>query len=465
MGYLICFYQDQQQPQPRERIYFYGGAFFTFAIWISIGLRGIIDFIQKKIKQVHLSNAASFGVIILGIVFIPFNMFRVNYFEHDHSKNWLPWDYAYNLLQSCEPNAILFTCGDNDTFPLWYLQDVEGVRRDIRIANLSLINSEWYIKQLKNQTPYGTDKVAISYDDATIDKLQPTKWEARDITLPVPKEVLEQFEVKDTAITNAGKITFKMNPTLDYGNIKGVRVQDLAVKDIVESNKWKRPIYFAGSCSPDNKIGLDLYLRQEGLAERLVPIRREVEFQNVDLDKTMKDIFEENPGYSKTYARGFKFRGLNDKNIFYDDNSERTLSSYRMSFLNVAQYLLHGIKDNAKCVKVLDRMEEVMPRSVLRMDYRLKYYICNFYLQAGDKPKYQAMAREIEPELLARIKEFPNDISGEYSPYKMITEIYKNLEDYDKAFGILNTILSINPNDKNARVELERLKALINPNK
>jgi hypothetical protein len=342
---------------------------------------------------------------------------------------------------------------------------VEGVRRDIRIANLSLINSEWYIKQLKNQTPYGTDKVAISYDDATIDKLQPTKWEARDITLPVPKEVLEQFEVKDTAITNAGKITFKMNPTLDYGNIKGVRVQDLAVKDIVESNKWKRPIYFAGSCSPDNKIGLDLYLRQEGLAERLVPIRREVEFQNVDLDKTMKDIFEENPGYSKTYARGFKFRGLNDKNIFYDDNSERTLSSYRMSFLNVAQYLLHGIKDNAKCVKVLDRMEEVMPRSVLRMDYRLKYYICNFYLQAGDKPKYQAMAREIEPELLARIKEFPNDISGEYSPYKMITEIYKNLEDYDKAFGILNTILSINPNDKNARVELERLKALINPNK
>ena len=256
-----------------------------------------------------------------------------------------------------------------------------------------------------------------------------------------------------------------MNPTLDYGNIKGVRVQDLAVKDIIESNKWKRPIYFAGTCSSDNKIGLDSYLRQEGLAERLVPVRKDAEFQNVDLEKTMKDIFDENPGYSKTYARGFKFRGLNDKNIFYDDNSERTFSSYRMSFLNVAQYLLYGVKDNANAVKVLDRMEEVMPRSVLKMDYRLKNYICNFYLQAGDKPRYHAMAKEIEPELLARIKEFPNDISGEYSPYKMLVEIYENLEDYNKAIDILNRILGINPNDKNAKEEIDKLRGLINPQK
>jgi hypothetical protein len=158
-GYLTAFYQNQQEPQPRERDYFYVGAFFVFSIWIGLGIKGLVDMLQEKVKSQSLARAMAYGVIVLGIIFIPFNMARANWFTHDRSRNWVPWDYSYNMLQSCAPNAILFTNGDNDTFPLWYLQDVEGIRRDVRIANLSLINTPWYIKQLKNTEPYGSPKI------------------------------------------------------------------------------------------------------------------------------------------------------------------------------------------------------------------------------------------------------------------------------------------------------------------
>ncbi|HSL90364.1 MAG TPA: DUF2723 domain-containing protein, partial [Ignavibacteriaceae bacterium] len=133
MGYLTAFYQNQQQPQPRERDYFYVGAFFVYAIWIAFGIRGLIDIALTKISGRALRNATVYGILAAGIVLVPVKMLQANYFTHDRSNNWVPWDYSYNLLQSCAPNGVLFTNGDNDTFPLWYLQDVEGVRRDVKV--------------------------------------------------------------------------------------------------------------------------------------------------------------------------------------------------------------------------------------------------------------------------------------------------------------------------------------------
>ena len=119
LGYLTAFYQNQQQPQPRERDYFYMGAFFVYGIWIAFGVRGLFDLVQEKVKNTSIKKYALAGILGVAVIFIPFMMIQANYFTHDRSSNWVPWDYSYNILQSCAPNAILYTNGDNDTFPLW----------------------------------------------------------------------------------------------------------------------------------------------------------------------------------------------------------------------------------------------------------------------------------------------------------------------------------------------------------
>ena len=134
-----------------------------------------------------MEKGVTYAILALGFLFIPARMLQANYNEHDRSKDWVPWDYAYNLLQSCAPHAILFTNGDNDTFPLWYLQDVEGIRRDIKVACLSLLNTNWYIINLKNADPYHVGTVKINMTDDQINDLNPMRWETQTFTLPPPQ--------------------------------------------------------------------------------------------------------------------------------------------------------------------------------------------------------------------------------------------------------------------------------------
>ena len=356
MGYLTAFYQNQQQPQPRERDYFYVGAFFVFSIWIAIGVRGFVDLAKEKIKNKSYANATVFAVLIFSFILIPVRMLQANYFTHDRSRNWVPWDYSYNILQSALPNAVLFTNGDNDTFPLWYLQDVEGVRRDVKIVNLSLLNTDWYVRQLKNNDPYKVGTVKIRIPDSRINPndLRPTQWSPTDITIATPKianleqlstntetqkvtnqeqlaKIIKEYAIKDTSILKAGKLTWKMPNALSFGDIKAIRVQDIMVKEIIEANNWERPICFAVTCSDDSKIGLQDYLKMEGMTFRLVPERRRPgsEFINEELVKAQ---LEENEIPSKDFQPGFRFTGLNDPTIFFDENHTRMVQNYRISF-------------------------------------------------------------------------------------------------------------------------------------
>lgn len=467
MGHLTAFYQNQQQPQPRERDYFYVGAFFVYGIWIAIGVRGLVDLISQKIKGTSLRNAAAYGVLALGIIFVPVRMLQANYFTHDRSKNWVPWDYSYNLLQSCAPNSVLFTNGDNDTFPLWYLQDVEGVRRDVKVANLSLLNTEWYIKQLKNNDPYKVGTVRMRLSNEQIEQLRPIQWAAKNLTILPPQpsstvsfnDIAQQYGIKDTTILKQGALNWTMNPTLNYGNVKAVRVQDLMVKEIVESNNWERPIYFAVTCSEDSKIGLSSYLRMEGMAFRLVPEKRSANDEFIE-PNVLKANLTEVVGYSKEYQPGFKFRGLNDPNIFFDDNHKRMVQNYRNAFLRLTLYYL-GKGQNELAINTLNTMDEKLPNKLIPMDYGLLYEISNLYLRAGARDKYDTFSSEVEKQAVAKLTSNPDDVQSYYNPYRILLDIYETQGKNDKLLEIWQMLGTKYPQDPNVRANIEKYRNLV----
>lgn len=466
MGYLTAFYQNQQQPQPRERDYFYVGAFFVYGLWIAFGLRGLIDLAVEKLKGSSLRNAVVFGILAIGIVLVPVRMLQANYFTHDRSKNWIPWDYSYNLLQSCAPNAVLFTNGDNDTFPLWYLQDVEGVRRDVKIVNLSLLNTDWYIKQLKYNDPYKVGTLNLRLTDVQLAQIRPVAWTPRQLSVPVPNEkqiramsdLKQELNLGDSTVMKSGQITWTMNPTLNFGNVQAVRVQDLMVKEIVEANNWQRPIYFAVTCSEDSKIGLHEYLRMEGMTFRLVPEKRKPGIEFIDAS-ILKAQLTENPGYSAEYRPGFKFRGLNDPTMFLDDNHKRMVQNYRNSFLRLTLYNI-GTNQNEEAIKVLNAMEEKIPRSNVGMEYGLLYEVGNLYKNAGGVKQFNEISKEVVELALAKLAEDPNDTQSYYNPYRVLIEIYESQNNYTGLIHVWEELEKLFPNDPNVKTSLEKYKQL-----
>ncbi|MDA3862089.1 MAG: DUF2723 domain-containing protein [Melioribacteraceae bacterium] len=459
LGYLTVFYQNQQQPQPRERDYFYVGAFFVYSIWIGLGTRGLLDLIVTQFKNSKLMKPVFSFIMLLILLAVPVTMMKANYFTHDRSNNFVPWDYAYNLLQSVAPNAVLFTNGDNDTFPLWYLQDVEGVRRDVRVANLSLLNTPWYVKQLKNTAPYGSKKIAMNMSDREVDRIGPSRWEPRTMRLAVPQAVFTEAGVTDTSITNAGSISWHMKNTTSYSNIKVVRIQDLVALSILQAANWERPVYYAVTCAEDSRLGLDDYLQMEGMAFKLVPKKRDKPVYYINEELMRKQLFNEPADYSRTYQPGFKFRGLNDTTIFLDENHQRLSQNYRNSFLRLAIYYLDQSQQD-KAVEVLDEMEKKLPRKNIKMRYELLYDISNLYYSAGANEQYTAMVNELEPIMVARLEANPRDFQRQYNPYVVLRDIYENREDYEKLAKLFEGLAKEVPADANIQGTVARYKAL-----
>jgi hypothetical protein len=460
MGYLIAFYQNQQEMQPRERDYFYPGAYFVFALWIAIGVRELLGFVLERLAGRSFAPAAFWGVALLAVVLVPGRMAATNYFTHDRSRNWVPWDYAYNLLQTCAQDAILFTNGDNDTFPLWYLQDVEGVRRDVRVVCLSLANTPWYIQQMKDK-PYFQEArpVALSLSNARIADIQPIAWQPRDIDIPVPPDVQKQFGVTDTAIIRKGKITFHMNNTFQAGPTKAIRVQDILVLDVVQSNQWRRPIYFAVTCSPDSKIGLDDYLWFQGMAQRLEPRKVQQEDSALDPAIVEANLLHEPEGFSRTPMSGFKFRGLADSTLFLDDNIQRLLLNYRFAFMRLALYVGNTAGDQAKALHVLDRMEQVIPRSHVPMSWEMLSDLGMSYRRLGQEDRYNEIAGELEPICKGMIDRGEGNMNSYYNPYRVLLDIYETRKDYAGQLDVLNRLAARYPGDPNLKARINELQA------
>ena len=305
-GIAIVIYLNGTPQQPRERDYAYAGSYYAFAMWIGIGVLSIYEFLKKKING---STAAGIATALC-LVAVPFVMVRAEWNDHDRSNRFTSRDFATDYLNSCEKNAIIFTNGDNDTFPLWYAQEVEGVRTDVRVVNLSLLNTDWYIDQLKRKY-YDSEPIDISwasdkynlgkrdylpyYDRGVkgsvelkelIDFMGSDKPEAKARTNS--GEEINYFPSKNIRLTidsaevvangvvapeNAGKIVKAMEWSIG-GNY--LMKNDLMILNILANNHWKRPIYFATTVGSDNYLNLEPYFQLEGLAYRVVPIRTDV---------------------------------------------------------------------------------------------------------------------------------------------------------------------------------------------
>lgn len=414
-GIAIIIYLNQYPNQPRERDYAYVGSFYFFSVWIGLGVLALYD-LFKKVTGEDIAAPLS-GVLCL---VVPFIMVSENWDDHDRSGRYLTRDVAFNYLESCAPNAILFTNGDNDTFPLWYAQEVEGKRTDVRVCNLMLLNTDWYIEQMKCKV-YESDPLPITlpiqkyYDginnqvfiderskdpvdiSVVIDwvksdnrgtkaRFSATEWldviPSRIIRIPVDKKkVLTSGTV---SLEDSAKIV----PYIDI-NLKGNSIikSQLLVLDMLAHNNWERPLYFVTGYH-DDAMGLEEYFQLEGLAYRLVPIKSG--------NRSWIDYGTVNAGLMYTNMMNkFVWGGANNPEVNLDYHHKRTLMVVRarLNYAKLAKALAAEGK-NEKAVEVLDNCMSVLPLETISYDPYINDIIDAYYA-AGKKEKALEMTNDL----------------------------------------------------------------------
>ena len=474
MGVLAAVAQNQQEPQPRERDYFYAGSFMVWCMWIGIGTYALIETLSQRISK-HIAVAGGTSVALL---LVPVNMAIGGWPIHSRAGNYVPFDYSYNILQSCAKDAILFTNGDNDTFPLWYLQDVAGVRRDVRIVNLSLGNTLWYIDQLKNLEPWGAKKVPISFPDSMLrtdeesdQALSYSFGPAETVRVPVDREILAQF-TSDTALIARGMMEWTFRGQ-SYGTEGGqqlylMRVQDKLIRNIIETSRFQRPLYFSvtvGYPGSDVFVGLGDFLRLEGMAYRICPVPQKpnaggVAINEAVVEKCLMTDIPADVAYREPHY-GFKFRNLNNSGVYYDEPTRNYLESYRRLFLQYAAYLLEQKRDTKRTVAVLDRMNAVMSPDQFPINYIDMQNIAEFYWACGAWEKAQQFAQRIVERTTQIINnpEYADYEQGArspaYAPYIYLADAYALLGRTKDVQRTIETYKAIQPDDPRIQLRLD----------
>lgn len=467
-GIITALYQNQQDPQPRERDYFYVGAYMIFCLWIAIGVVSLIEGLVKVLKNSAPLVPVVSAVIVICMLIVPLNMMRANYKYLNRHDNYFPYDYAYNLLQSVEKDAILITNGDNDTFPLWCLQAVYGVRQDVRIVNLSLAQTDWYNLQLKNSRPYGALTVPMTYSDDQLRKLQPVEWDENKVfSIDVPKTAYPDSMQSRPDLPS--RINFKIPATIRQQyqgrTITAVKANDLLVFDIIRANKWQRPIYFSVTVTDDNFIGLGEYLILGGMAQRLVPYKAANASglaMNVDIMK--QSLLDPVQAPTLTQHYGFIYRGLNNPDIFFDENHNRNIQTYRTLYLRLAEVYAADSATYPLAVQTLDKMMQYIPENIIPMDYRIKYHAAMLYLKLDQKDKFNALSAQIEAGALKDIETNPTNAQNYYNPYRILMDIYETRGEYAKAIDVLQRLQSMSPNDPTIKTKIDELKQKMSGN-
>ncbi len=464
-GLAIVFYTNVRPFEPRERDYAVVGSFYFFALWLGMGVYAVYDYLKRYAPHKLLA----ISVVLLSLLAAPILMAKQNWDDHDRSQKYSALTNAKSYLNSCQKNAILYTVGDNDTFPLWYARDVEGIRNDMRIINTSLLNTDWYIDQAKRKV-YKADPINIKiphkkYVYGTRDALYPNflkdtldikdfvklalndkfttvnpdngqtmyLYPSRYIRVPVNKENVLKYGI--VAPEDSAKIVKEM--ILDVGE-NGIYKAGLAMLDQLANNDWKRPIYFTGgSFKDEDYLWAKNYLQLDGLTYKLVPIY--TPYKGIDYGHINTNVMYNN-------VKKWDWGNMN-KNIYLDPETRRNSLTYRNNLYRLADSLFVEGK-NKKAEEILDLSINKMPVDKFGFYSSLLDYI-DLYYKLGKQEK----ARRVASQLLHKFKEYLDYYAG-----LPLQDKYKNFDDIERNFLLYREVLKMAAQNQDSQFADDKMK-------
>lgn len=457
-GIAIVIYLNQTPYQPRERDYAYAGSFYAFAIWIGLGVAAVwrgLNCLLKTTDEKPVSTITA-AVAALLCLCVPLQMVSQTWDDHDRSGRYVCRDFGMNYLSSVDENGIIFTNGDNDTFPLWYVQEVEGYRTDVRVCNLSYLQTDWYIDQMKRPAyesaplPISADESKYAYDVRSynyvinrladsitvsdgLDYLYSDEDWTKDVPgygklnhLPTNKLYIP---VNADAAVASGTVAPELKDSIvsrivpDFTNKRGFTMSEIASLDIINTNAmqgWKRPVYFAVTVGSSYYLGLEDYFSRTGLAYQVVPLKGVS--NNIDTDKMYDNMVNK-----------FRWGGIDkatpEHPLYLDENVRRMCNTHRMMFGDlVVQLIAEGKTD--KALTALDLIMEKIPGWQVTHDLT-SVSLAQSYLDLGEKAKGEALLTEIL-----------DNSAGYLNWYKDLTsgQLRSVGNDYQKHLYIVHTI-------------------------
>jgi len=457
-GLAILVYTSPKPFEPRERDYALVGSFYVFAIWIGIGVWAIFEKLSTKLNP----KVSAIGVTVVLTLLVPGIMASENWDDHDRSGRTSARDIAKMYLDSVDKDAILFTYGDNDTFPLWYVQEVEGYRTDVKIVNLSLLNTDWYIDQMKRKTydaeaipsqlthdlyrqgtrdvAYFADKYGIadkritakqfinwigSDDPKTKHQFNETAYEVIYPTKKLSISVNKQAVLENGIV--AAKDSSLILDNLDW-DLEGFALEkkDIMIIDMIANNNWKRPMYFAVTAGYSSKsfLYLDKYFQLEGLAYKVVPIKTERD--GIDMGRVANDVM-----YKKVMK--WDWSNFGNPNIYMDETNRRTSSwSVRNNVARLANSLVDA-GEKEKSVEVLDLLMKNLPTSVYPKNHFVMGVIEAYY-KAGELEKGRTLLVEFLDDNYDEIKYYSRFDSN--MQQALLNDIQIKLQEYQSLLQI-----------------------------
>lgn len=433
-GLAIVVYLNQYPLQPRERDYSFAASFYAFSIWIGLGVSALSDFISKSKHNPAIAG----GVAAVALLLVPGIMAAENWDDHDRSNRYTCTELGANYLHTCASNGIIFTNGDNDTFPLWYNQEVEGVRTDLRVCNLSYLQTDWYVDQMRRKA-YESDALPINFEhDQYVQGTRDVIYLLNRINRPLDLKTAMNLVRSDdpaTKLKEYDNVTYlptkkfyyvvdkeavkrnKVVPEdmydqivdtifMDYSSQNYITKDQLMVLDMIANTNWKRPFYFSSTVPYEKYYGLSEYFMLEGLAYRLVPIRGET--GRMDVGSVNTDLIYEN------MMSKFKWGNMEDSTVYVDENNRRMMTNLRNSFNRLAGNLSQEHKlDSA--YQVLQRGEELMPKYQLPYNYFSVQTVEEYYKIAQDSLAALTETKQrVQADAKAKGAALANDVFNDF---------------------------------------------------